>query len=117
MGRQAQRLPPARQGSHEHARPTAALAQFRRIVLGVDTRGNAFGVVRDFPRWNLDSTVTKQIRINERVNASFTALLTNVLNHMQPDTPSSNIDTPAQFGRVTAALESRQMEFGLRINW
>jgi len=100
--------------------PTAAYGQFRRLVLGVDQRGNGFGILRGFPRWNLDMTVTKDIRATERVGFTFTAMMTNVLNHFQPDDPSMNLNSPATFGRVSAqatGYDSRQMEFGLRVRW
>ena len=100
------------------ADPTAAYTQFRRLVLGVDTRGNGFGILRGFPRWNLDATVTKDIRATERIGLTFTALMTNVLNHYQPSDPSLSLNTPATFGRVSgAAYDSRQLEFGLRVHW
>src|SRR5215472_2942081 len=100
--------------------PTAAYGQFRRLILGVDERGNGFGILRGFPRWNLDMTVTKDIRATERVGLTFTAMMTNVLNHFQPDDPSMNLNNPATFGRVSAqatGYDSRQMEFGLRLRW
>ena len=100
--------------------PTAAYSQFRRLILGVDERGNGFGILRGFPRWNLDMTVTKDIRATERVGLTFTAMMTNVLNHFQPDDPSMNLNNPATFGRISAqavGYDSRQMEFGLRLRW
>ncbi|HWY70144.1 MAG TPA: carboxypeptidase-like regulatory domain-containing protein [Terriglobales bacterium] len=100
--------------------PTAAYGQFRRLILGVDERGNGFGILRGFPRWNLDMTVTKDIRATERVGLTFTAMMTNVLNHFQPDDPSMNLNSPATFGRVSAqatGYDSRQIEFGLRLRW
>jgi hypothetical protein len=100
--------------------PTGAYNQFRRLILGIDTRGNGFGVIRGFPRWNLDLTVAKDIRVTERVGMNFTAMMTNVLNHFQPNDPSMNLNSPATFGRVSAqatGYDSRQIEFGLRLRW
>jgi len=98
--------------------PGSAYQQFRRLVLGVDTRGGAFGILRGFPRWNLDASVIKQIKATERVGFQFTTQFTNVFNHMQPSDPAMNINTPATFGRVSSvAFDSRQIEFGLRLNW
>ena len=100
------------------ADPAAAYSQFRRFILGVDTRGGGFGILRGFPRWNLDMAVTKEVRATERVGISFTTLMTNVLNHFQPSDPSMNINSPATFGRVSAAqYDSRQIEFGIRVHW
>jgi len=100
--------------------PTAAYGQFRRLILGIDTRGNGFGIIRGFPRWNVDMTIGKDIRVTERVGLNFTAMMTNVLNHFQPNDPTMNLNSPATFGRVSAqatGYDSRQIEFGLRLRW
>jgi hypothetical protein len=102
------------------ADPSAAYSQFRRLILGIDERGNGFGILRGFPRWNLDLTVAKDIRMTERFGLNFTAMMTNVLNHFQPDDPSMNLNSPATFGRVSAqatGYDSRQIEFGLKFRW
>ncbi len=102
------------------ANPSAAYSQFRRLILGIDERGNNFGILRGFPRWNLDMTVAKDIRLTERFGLNFTAMATNILNHFQPDDPSMNLNSPATFGRVSAqatGYDSRQLEFGLRFRW
>ncbi len=103
--------------------PNAVYSQFRRLILGVDHNGGGQGRIRDFPLWNLDLSVTKQIKFTERVEATWYGLFTNVLNHFQPSSPTGNnfsIDGPAAFGVVTAQstlYPSRQIEFGLRINF
>jgi hypothetical protein len=100
--------------------PSSAYSQFRRLILGIDTRGNGFGIIRGFPRWNLDGTIAKEIRITERVRSTFTAQFSNILNHMQPDDPSMNLNTPATFGRVSgvaSGYDARQIEFGLRVHF
>ncbi len=100
------------------ADPAAAYSQFRRFILGVDTRGGGFGILRGFPRWNLDMTIAKEVRATERVGFSFTTQMTNVLNHFQPSDPSMNLNDPARFGRVSAQeYDSRQIEFGIRVHW
>jgi hypothetical protein len=108
------------------ADPAAAYSQFRRLVLGVDTNGGGFGIIRGMSRWNLDGTITKDIRATERVGLTFTAQITNLLNHFQPSDPtagtasSSNIslNVASNFGRITSQeYDSRQIEFGLRVKW
>jgi hypothetical protein len=100
------------------ANPSAAYGQFRRLVLGVDTNGGGFGVIRGFSRWNLDATVAKNVKVTERIGVTFTTQLANLLNHMQPSDPALALNTPATFGRVSGtAYDSRQIEFGLHMKW
>jgi len=116
---------PSRGGSgiNMFADPNAICAQFRRPILGLDTTDGGAGVIRGFPTWNLDATVTKDIRIKERIGATLMFQFSNLLNHFQPANPTMNIDSPAAWGVVTNqatsanGLQARQMEFGLRIRF
>jgi hypothetical protein len=116
---------PSRGGSgiNMFADPNAICAQFRRPILGPDTTDGGAGVIRGFPTWNLDATVAKDIRATERIGATLIFQFSNVLNHFQPNNPSMNIDSPATWGVVTNqatsgnGLQSRVMEFGLRIRF
>jgi hypothetical protein len=127
---------PAKGGSglNIFADPAAAYAMFRRPILGIDTTGNGAGVLRGFPSWALDATLSKEIRATERFGATLIIQVSNVLNHFQPDNPSLNIDSPQTFGVITnqsttgslagingtggvPAINPRQMEFGLRIHF
>jgi hypothetical protein len=116
---------PSRGGSgiNMFADPNAICAQFRRPILGLDTTDGGAGVIRGFPTWNLDATVTKDIRIRERIGATLMFQFSNILNHFQPANPTMNIDSPAAWGVVTNqatsanGLQARQMEFGLRIRF
>jgi len=67
----------------------------------------------------VDATFAKDFKFTERVGATFTLQLTNVLNHYQPADPSSlSLTTAGSFGRITGAVYApRQMEFGLRIHF
>jgi hypothetical protein len=107
-----------------YADPNSVYQHFRRPILGVDGNGGGAGRIRGFPRWNLDLSVTKETKINERVGFAFYALMTNVLNHFQPDDPITCLDQdssacqPSRWGVVTGqAYDPRQMEFGLRIHF
>ena len=66
-------------------------------------------------------TFAKEIRATERVGVTFTALMTNILNHFQPSDPTIanlNLNSPGTFGRVTASeYDARQVEFGLRVHF
>ncbi len=103
--------------------PNAICAQFRRPILGLDTTDGGAGVIRGFPTWNLDATVTKEIRIREGIGAALMFQFSNILNHFQPANPTMNIDSPSAWGVVTNQATSangqqaRQMEFGLRIRF
>ncbi len=98
--------------------PNTVYGEFRRLILGYDTNGGGNGVLRGFPTFNVDAQITKDFSWKERVGATFSVQITNVLNHFQPSTPGLNLDSPASFGVVTGQANSpRQMEFGLRLHF
>src|SRR5439155_25389780 len=57
-------------GINLFADPVATCAQFRRLILGFDTNAGGAGIIRGFPTWNLDATVTKDMRFTERMGAT-----------------------------------------------
>lgn len=98
--------------------PNAIYAEFRRLILGIDHRGNAAGPIRGFPTWNLDMAVSKDFKYNERIGMTFNAQFSNMLNHFQASDPTLNIDSPTTFGVVTGQANTpRQIEFGLRVRF
>lgn len=116
---------PARGGSgiNLFADPQAVMAEFRRPILGIDTNSGGAGVIRGFPFWNLDATISKDFRATEHIGATLSFQFVNVLNHFVPADPTTNIDTPSTFGVVTNQFatpngaQSRSMEFGLRLRF
>jgi len=106
-------------GINIFANPAAAYADFRRPVLGLDTTSNGNGVLRGFPTWNLDLAVNKNFAVTERIGVTFVAQFSNVLNHFQPSSATSNfttLDSPTTWGVVRDQSNTpRQIEFGLRI--
>ena len=110
-------------GINLFADPQAVYAEFRRPILGLDSTDGGAGVIRGFPTWNLDATISKDIRGTEHIGATLIIQFTNVLNHFQPANPSMNYDSPQTWGVVTnqatttGGAQSRQMEFGLRIRF
>jgi hypothetical protein len=110
-------------GVNEFANPTAIFNEFRPPVLGTDFQVGSAGVLRGFPTWNLDATLTKDIAIRESIGAQFFFQAVNVLNHFQPLTPNLNINSPQTWGVVTQqalsanGLGARALEFGLRIHF
>jgi Carboxypeptidase regulatory-like domain len=105
-------------GLNIFADPNQAYGSFRRLILGVDTRGGAAGVIRNLPTWNLDMAVSKDFRIREGIGLTFNAQFSNMLNHFQAGTPALNIDSPTTFGVITTQANTpRQIEFGLRLHF
>ena len=115
-------------GMNMFSSPCAIYNEFRPPVLGVDTNQNGAGVIRNFPTWNLDATLSKDVMVRERFGATLTFQFVNLLNHFQPalstsGTPTLNINSPQTFGNITAqyttpnGAQSRWMEFGLRLRF
>jgi hypothetical protein len=100
--------------------PAAILAEFRKCILGIDTSCGGDGNLRNLPTWNVDGQALKDIGVwkEGRVGATLSFQITNVLNHMQPSTPTLTLSTPSTFGRITGQSNTpRNMEFGLRIHF
>jgi hypothetical protein len=101
--------------------PVQVASEFRPLVLGVDT--NTTYPLRGFPFWNVDATLSKQVKFTERIDARLTFQFVNLLNHFVPAEPTLNIQSLASFGVVTNQFttgngaQSRSMEFGLRLGF
>jgi hypothetical protein len=117
-------------GLNMFADPCAIYNEFRRPVLGQDTGTGGAGVIRGFPFWNLDATISKDFRVTERIGATLSFQFVNILNHFVPLDPGStggngaiNIDSPASWGVVNDqyttpnGAQNRSMEFGLRLRF
>jgi len=118
-------------GINMFSNPCAIYQEFRPPILGIDSNTNGAGPIRGFPTWNLDATVTKDIRVTERVGAQLMFQFVNLLNHFQPANPGGtlltnsgmNISQPQTWGVVSNqaasanGVLSRWMEFGLRIHF
>ncbi len=102
--------------------PIAAYNQFRTPILGVDTN-TALGLLRGFPFWNLDATLSKDFRATERIGGTLTIQFVNLLNHFTPSDPGISLATPSSFGVVTSqytqpnGAQARWLEFGLRVRF
>jgi len=103
--------------------PVQVASEFRPFVLGLDGQSGGAGVIRGFPYWNLDATLSKDFRIVERVGATLIIQSVNTLNHFVPGNPSTAIQSTNSFGVVTGQYASgngvaaRWMEFGLRLRF
>ncbi len=100
------------------ANPSATFADFRPLILGLDTSSGGAGVLRGLPTWNVDATASKNFRVSERLGVSLIIQANNVLNHFQPSNPSLNINSPTTWGVISGQSNTpRQMQFGLRIHF
>ncbi|HEX4594573.1 MAG TPA: carboxypeptidase regulatory-like domain-containing protein [Bryobacteraceae bacterium] len=117
-------------GVNLFADPLAVYNEFRRPLLGQDMNSGGAGVIRGFPFWNLDATISKDFRVTEQIGATLSFQFVNILNHFVPLDPGAgtgngaiNIDTPSSWGVVTNqyttpnGAQNRSMEFGLRIRF
>ncbi len=62
---------------------------------------------------NMDFSLTKTFRVTESKAFDFRAEVFNILNHPNFGSPNTQWDT-ALFGVITSALDSRQVQFGLK---
>ena len=103
--------------------PVQVASEFRPFVLGLDNQSGGAGVIRGFPYWNLDATLSKDFRIRESIGATLVIQSVNTLNHFVPSNPGTSIQSTSSFGVVTSQLTSgngvsaRWMEFGLRLRF
>jgi hypothetical protein len=84
--------------------PSQVYSGFRRPVLGIDTSGGGFSVLRGLPSWNPDATISKDFSVRERFGATLIFQFTNILNHFQPPDPTLSIDSPTTW--LSSALNS-----------
>ncbi len=97
--------------------PEAAYNSFRHILLSQDTR-HGRGVLRGFPRWNLDLSIGKKTNITERVKTVFTFDMINALNRVEFADPGMDLRNRGAFGVITAQFANpRQIQLGLRFEF
>ena|SRR5216683_8240768 len=83
------------------------------------------GPLRGLSQWNLDLTVSKEIKFTERFNARFISTFSNIFNHPWFHDPYMDLQDPgdwgtlsgAPFGVPTQINSPRQIEFGLRFGF
>lgn len=107
--------------------PAAVYNQFRPFILGIDgPNGGGGGVLRGMSHWNLDLTVSKEVKFSERLNARFIVTMSNVMNHPWFTDPYLDLQDPADFGSIYNAINPngtiqinspRQIEFGIRFGF
>ena len=65
---------------------------------------------------SLDSALERRFRLNEKLNMVFRGDFFNLTNHPNFNRPGLIVGT-TQFGEVSSAANSRQIQFSLRLNW
>ena len=63
-----------------------------------------------------DLTLERRLRLSERANCIFRTDFFNLTNHPNFDRPGTIFGT-SNFGRISSAENSRQIQFSLRLNW
>ena len=114
-------------GLNLFSNPDKVFNQFRPFILGVDgPNGGGAGPLRGQSRWNLDLTVSKELKFTERFNARFIATFSNIMNHPWFTDPYLDLFDQADFGSIYNGVSPtgniqinspRQIEFGLRIGF
>jgi hypothetical protein len=68
----------------------------------------------DFKNW--DVSLERHVHLTERANLVFRTDFFNLTNHPNFDRPGLILGT-SNFGRISSAENSRQIQFSLRLNW
>ncbi|MFL6230160.1 MAG: hypothetical protein ACJ741_15415, partial [Pyrinomonadaceae bacterium] len=104
--------------------PETAFNSFRRILLSQDGRSGRANPLRGFANWNLDLSLAKTARINEKLSARLSCDFFNFFNHNAFANPALDLTNPRAFGVVTQATvptrresSSRWVQFGLRVEF
>jgi len=101
--------------------PEAVWNTVRPPILGIDKRAGGLGPIRGLPYWNVDFSVTKNVKFTERFGIQLYSIFTNVFNHNQLFDPGGGvIDTtsPSTWGVISAQGNTpRQIQLGLRLNF
>ncbi|HLW78390.1 MAG TPA: hypothetical protein VKU44_02225, partial [Terriglobia bacterium] len=65
---------------------------------------------------DLDISLDRSVRLSERAGLVFRSDIFNLTNHPNFDRPGLIVGT-SNFGRISSAENSRQIQFSLRLNW
>ena len=105
-------------GGNLFSNPAAVYNSYRPVLLGLDTSAYDLGPYHGQHRWNLDFTIAKTTKFNERMGVTFYAQFLNALNHMMYRDPSMNLQDPASWGTLTNQYNNpRVIEMGLRLHF
>jgi hypothetical protein len=103
---------------------TAAIANFRNPILGLDTKDGGNGNLFGLPYWNLDFSIRKNIVVAENFSLEFQGVFADVLNHNQWQDPDyiTGLFGGSTFGALPGSAQEqlggdRQIEVGLRMRF
>jgi hypothetical protein len=104
-------------GLNLFADPAAVFHDFRPIELSLDGRSGR-NTLRGLGHWNLDASLGKKTRINERVSAVLTGDFINVLNHVEFVDPTLSLQSASSFDVLTTQYgTARAVQVSLRIEF
>ena len=102
-------------GANLFPNPAQVYDSYRPALLGLDTRSYDLGPFHGQHRWDVDMTIEKMTKINERMSVQFFCQMLNAFNNMEYGDPSINIQDPGDFGTLTGQYNTpRIIELGLR---
>lgn len=107
---------PATGGSGQNlfADPASVFNSCSRPLLSA-TNQIPFDQLRALPRWNMDISLAKKLRITERQRMEFSAQFLNLFNVVNFNNPSLNLNSPTNFGVFTSqANNPRRILMGLK---
>jgi len=110
---------PARRGAglNYFANPEQAFKSFRHVLISQDAR-HGRGVLRGFPRWNVDLSIGKKTAITESARTVFSFDLINAFNRVEFADPGMSLLNPAAFGVITGQFAGpRAIQVGLRFEF
>ncbi len=117
---------PARGGTglNLFANPEAVFNSFRPILISRDGRTGRSNPLRGLPFWNLDFSVGKQTKINERIGVVIAADFFNTFNNVNFADPALSLTSRAAFGAITSQFVpqdrisgSRAIQLSLRVEF
>lgn len=101
-------------GLNLFANPGAIFNSCSRPLLSVNGQ-IPFDELRALPRWNVDFSAIKQVKITERQSVEFSAQFLNLFNVVNFSNPSLNLNSPTNFGVFTSQANTpRRILLGLR---
>jgi len=111
-------------GINYFANPSAAINDFRPILLASDGRTGRSRPLRGFGLWNLDMRIGKETKFHEKYGFEISADFFNAFNHPDFLNPSLDLTNQPTFGVVSSTLvpanrntSSRWIQLGLRVNF
>ncbi len=111
-------------GINYFANPSAAINDFRTILLASDGRTGRSRPMRGFGLWNLDMRIGKETKFHEKYGFEISADFFNAFNHPDFLNPALDLTNLPTFGVVSSTLvpanrnsSSRWIQLGLRVDF